>query len=401
MTETKTDRASGSAVTAPILLTLAAMTALAPVATDLYLPSLPAMAEDLRATPAAAQLTLTALLIGIGAGQLVFGPISDRLGRRTPLLIGTGLCAAAGAVAALAPDLGWLLGARLLQGFAGAAGLVIGRAMVRDIATGAVAARAFSLLMVVGGFAPVLAPILGGLLADPLGWRGQLWVVFGLSIIALLGAVFILRETLPVSSRGGRREAHGANSGIASPAFLGNAAAVALCFVVLMGYISASPFVFQTLLGLDDKGYGLAFGALALVMVTASAVSARLVGRIGVVPLLRTGLVLLVIGSTAVLAGALADGHIPALLVAGITLALAGTGLTFGNAGSLALGSLHRRIGLGSALLGSGQFAAGAVASPLVGLGGASTAVPLGIVMAIGAVGALLAHISSRVRGRS
>ena len=159
--------AGDRAIGLPLLLTLALLAAFAPIATDLYLPGFPAIARDLAVDASGVQLTLTTFLIGLACGQLVMGPISDRFGRRLPLIASAVLCVAAGALAAAAPHLAVLVVARLIQGLAGAGGMVIGRAIIADLVTGRAAARAFTLMMTVGGVAPVLAPLVGGLLVRP------------------------------------------------------------------------------------------------------------------------------------------------------------------------------------------------------------------------------------------
>src|SRR6478736_3485831 len=165
---------------AKLIATLALLAAVAPLAIDMYLPAFPAMATEFDTSASAVQLTLTTFLIGLAAGQLVFGPLSDRYGRRRPLIASAAVCVAAGVVCALAPNLGVLVAARLVQGFAGAGGMVIGRAVIADLVTGRVAAKAFTLMLTVGGVAPVLAPFVGGLLSGVVGWRGLLWTVAGL-----------------------------------------------------------------------------------------------------------------------------------------------------------------------------------------------------------------------------
>ena len=165
------ERVGDRAIGLPLLLTLALLAAFAPIATDLYLPGFPAIAHDLSGDASGVQLTLTTFLIGLACGQLIMGPISDRFGRRSPLIVSAALCVAAGALAAAAPNLGVLVIARLVQGLAGAGGMVIGRAIIADLVTGRAAARAFTLMLTVGGVAPVLAPLVGGLLSDPIGWR--------------------------------------------------------------------------------------------------------------------------------------------------------------------------------------------------------------------------------------
>ena len=164
-------------VSGRLLLVLALLACLAPFATDLYLPAFPTMTEELGTDATRVQLTLTAFLLGTGAGQLIFGPLSDRMGRLRPLLIGTSICVVASVAAALAPTISVLIVARLVQGLSGAAGMVIGRAIISDLATGPTATRALSLMMTVTGVAPAVAPLIGGILTPIIGWRGILWVV--------------------------------------------------------------------------------------------------------------------------------------------------------------------------------------------------------------------------------
>ena len=170
-------------------------------------PGFPAMGDALDAGPSGVQLTLTAFLVGLALGQLVMGPLSDHFGRRRPLVVSATVCVAAGVVCALAPTLPVLLAGRLVQGFAGAGGMVIGRAVIADLVTGRAAAKAFTLMITVGGVAPVLAPLVGSLLADPVGWRGMLWTVAGLCVAMLLGVLLVVPETHPPEARTVHREA--------------------------------------------------------------------------------------------------------------------------------------------------------------------------------------------------
>ena len=188
----------------PLLIVLAMLAAVAPVATDLYLPGFPAMGDELGASASEVQLTLTTFLVGLAVGQLVMGPLSDRYGRRPPLVVSTAVVRRWPAWSARSrPNIAVLAVARLVQGFAGAGGMVIGRAVIADLVTGRAAARAFTLMLTVGGVAPVLAPLVGGLLSGPVGWRGMLWTVTGLCLVMFLGVVLVLRETRP--ARGARR----------------------------------------------------------------------------------------------------------------------------------------------------------------------------------------------------
>lgn len=181
ITEDVTRRAGATApaekISPALLAVLALLAAVAPFATDLYLPAFPQMSLDLATNTTGVQMTLTTFLVGVAVGQLSFGPLSDKYGRKRPLILGSLICLTASAVAAMAPTIGVLIAARFVQGFTGAAGMVIGRAVISDLAKGQAAARAFNLMVIVSGVAPVVAPFLGGLLVESFGWRGVLWVV--------------------------------------------------------------------------------------------------------------------------------------------------------------------------------------------------------------------------------
>lgn len=369
----------GGALGVGLLLVLALLAAVAPFATDLYLPAFPAMAAEFEATASAIQLTLTAFLLGAGLGQLLFGPLSDRFGRRRPLLVGATLLVIASAAAALAPTLPVLVGARFAQGLSAAAGMVLARAVVADLTRGAAAARAFSLLMIVVGVAPVIAPLFGGVLVGLIGWRGVLGVVCAIAVLMLVAAAVVVPETLPASVRA-QRSGAGRWRMLATRRFLGHALAFAFGFGVLMSYISASPFLYQSMMGLSALQYGLMFGLNAVAMMAASATSARVVARVGAARLLGIGLSATLAGSVLVLLVALSP--LPAgWLALGVLVAVAPIGLVMGNATALAQEAAPGAAGSAAALQGALQFGLAALVSPLVGLAGEDTAVPLGIVM--------------------
>ncbi|HKP07798.1 MAG TPA: multidrug effflux MFS transporter [Microbacterium sp.] len=402
--------ASPTALTPGLLAVLALLSAIAPLATDLYLPAFPDMAADLATTATGVQLTLTSFLLGVAIGQLLFGPLSDRLGRLVPLLWGISICVVSSAVAALAPNIEVLVIARFIQGLSGAAGMVIGRAVIADLATGRSAARAFSVVMMVGGVAPIVAPLLGSMLLEPFGWRGILWVVAGLALVMLAATLASVRETHPPLRRARIRRERALNGSAArdlrSSGFVGNAIAFAFSFSAMMAYIAASPFVYQVLIGMDAPAYGVTFGITALGLLLVSALSARLTRRFSLRSLLSTGIAVLVVSSAAVLVCAIVSAPSWTLIVS-ILVAVASLGLILGNATALALDAAPRAAGTGSAVLGALQFGVGAIVSPLVGAGGEHTAVPLGVVMlacaviaAVGLVTSVLGRRDSRGRSR-
>lgn len=385
-------------MTRSLLLIIALLSAIAPLATDLYLPAFPAMIDDLGTTAVGVQLSLTAFLLGSALGQLVFGPLSDRYGRVTPLIIGVIVCVVASAGAALAPTLAVLVAARLVQGLSAASGMVIGRAIITDVAEGPAAARAFSLSMLVVGVAPVVAPLAGGILAPALGWRGLLWVVTAIAALLLIGVIAIVRE-----SHTPERRAHSAaarsngvspSAALRSRGFVANVLAMAFAFAVLMSFIAASPFVFQTILGLNTAEYGLLFGLHAIVLVAVSAMSARLSATVGPQRLLRIGVIVLLAASAGLTAIVLAG--VPAVwFIAPLLIGVGSIGLILGNATALALDAARQAAGLGSAVLGALQFGLGAIVSPIVSAGGEHTAVPLALTMAACAAIATVACLLS------
>ena len=384
-------------MTTPLLLVLALLSATGPFATDLYLPSFPVMTQELGASATGVQLTLTAFLLGMAAGQLVFGPLSDRHGRFRPLVLGSAGFVLASVVCALAPSLAVLVGGRLVQGLCASAGVVIARAMVADLTTGATSARTFSLLMTIGGVAPVVAPTVGGLLADSLGWRGVLWVLAGLALVMFLCVVAVLSESQPLSSRSSGPLLAGLGSVVSKRKFLGYAVLFASTFGVLMSYISASPFVYQNLMGLSASVYGIAFGVNAMGLVGAGFISARLARRIPPRKTVTVAVSVLLAMSLAVLALSV-GGAPPLLLAVPIFFAASSVGFIMGNTTSLALAEVGLAAGSGSAVLGGGQFFAGALVSPLTGLAGKESAVPLAIIMTLSAAVAVAALVATRTR---
>jgi DHA1 family bicyclomycin/chloramphenicol resistance-like MFS transporter len=391
----------GKDITVPLLLVLALLSALAPFATDLYLPAFPEMTGELATTATAVQLTLTSFLLGVTLGQLVFGPLSDRFGRVPPLIGGTVLCVAAGAVAVFAPTVGVLVAARFAQGLGGAAGMVIGRAIIADLASGKGAAKAFSLMMIVGGVAPVIAPMIGGFLVAPIGWRGILAVVLAISVVMLIAIVGVVRETRPPAAR----EAHDADapsswSVLRNGTFLAYTATFGFAFATMMAYISASPFVYQNMVGLNSVGYGLAFGLNALALMVVSGIAARLVSTHAVHDLVRVGLG--VVGAATVVFAVLAFTGVPAwLLTIPLFVIVGGLGLVFGNATALAMAAVDAHAGGASAILGALQFGLAAIVSPLVGMRGENTAGPLAVTMVCTMAVAMGAFVIGRRTDRS
>lgn len=373
-----------------MLCVLALLSAIAPLATDMYLPGLPSMADGLDTSAASVQLTLTTFMAGLGVGQLVIGPLSDGLGRRGLLIAGTILCAVSGVLCAIAPNIGVLIAARLLQGFSGGAGIVLARAVIADRAKGDAAARLFSVMMIIGGVAPVVAPLLGGALLGPVGWRGIFWVLAAASVVMLIGVLILVPETLPAERRhGGGLTALVGNLRyvVTNRIYLGYAFTFAFGFGALFSYISASPFVVQDVLGLSPGQFSIVFAINSLGIVTGSIVNTKLIGTFEARQLLTFGVSLLVTaGLLLTLATTIGGSHI--WLVLPLMFAVVSSiGFIMGNATALAQGQVTEAAGTGSALMGACQFGLAALVSPLVGIAGPDTAVPMAVaILASGVV---------------
>ncbi|WP_433449911.1 multidrug effflux MFS transporter [Streptomyces sp. CA-142005] len=375
-----------------VTLVLGGLTATPPLAMDMYLPSLPEVTRSLHAPAATVQLTLTACLLGMALGQLVVGPMSDRWGRRRPLLAGLAVYLLATALCALAPNVETLVAFRLAQGLAGAAGIVIARAVVRDLYDGVAMARFFSTLMLVSGVAPIVAPLIGGQILRVTDWRGVFVVLTVVGV--LLAALVLLRlpETLPPAERhdGGVQAALRAMRGLlADLPFSGYMLAGGFAFAALFAYISASPFVIQEIYGASPQTFSLLFGLNSVGLVAAGQANGKLlVGRVALEKVLACGLAVIVLAATALLlmsTGALGEVGLPPIAAALFVL-MSAMGITLPNAQTLALLRTRHAVGSASALLGTSSFLVGAVASPLVGVAGEHTAVPMAVVQLVGAL---------------
>ncbi|MFF3919385.1 multidrug effflux MFS transporter [Streptomyces sp. NPDC001852] len=375
-----------------VTLLLGALTATPPLAMDMYLPSLPEVTRSLHAPAVTVQLTLTACMGGLALGQLVVGPLSDRWGRRRPLLAGLAVYLLATALCAFAPNVETLVVLRLAQGLAGAAGVVIARAVVRDLYDGVAMARFFSTLMLISGAAPIVAPLIGGQILRVTDWRGVFAVLTAVG--AVLAAVVWLRlpETLPRAERhaGGVGETlRSLRTLLADLPFTGYMLAGGFAFAALFAYVSASPFVVQEIYGASPQTFSLLFGLNSVGLVIAGQVNGKLlVGRVALEKVLACGLAVILLAATALLlmsTGALGEVGLPPVAAALFVL-MSAMGVTLPNAQSLALLRTRHAAGSASALLGTSSFLVGAVASPLVGVAGEHTAVPMAVVQLAGAL---------------
>ncbi|MCK8783918.1 multidrug effflux MFS transporter [Roseomonas sp. NAR14] len=377
-------------------LLLGFLTAINPISTDMYLPAFPAMEASLGSPPGSAQVTLAAWFIGVAIGQLLQGTLSDRFGRRMPLIAGTAVYTLASAGCALAPDIATLSAFRFLAAIGGSASSVLPRAVVRDVAEGLAAARLMSRLMLVMGVAPIAAPGLGGLVLGLAGWHAIFWVctVYG----AL--STFLVWRFLPETSRPERRSAlnpavilghYGAALG--ERGFLTHAAMAGFCMFLIFAYVASAPTVFIQGFGLSPGGFSLLFALNSVGFIGASQCNPWLLARLGANRLLHlaTGLCAAAVLTLAVTAltgwGGLAGTFAP------IVAAMAACGLIMPNAAVGALARHGARAGSASALMGTLQFGLAALSGLLVGVLSDGTARPMVLLMLAGLAAMVIADV--------
>ncbi|MFG2938808.1 multidrug effflux MFS transporter [Streptomyces sp. NPDC048282] len=400
----RADAVPGTAGPAPssrtataLIAVLGALTAVAPLATDMYVPGFPSLGEALGASSSAVQLTMTAFLAGLVVGQLVIGPLSDGLGRRRLLTAGAAGFVLFSAACAAAPNIAALTGARFLQGVAGAAGMVLARAVLTDRFHGPELPRYFAVLSQVIGVAPVAAPVLGGAVLSVSTWRTVFAVLAALGVLLLLAVVRAVPESLPPERRhggglGGSLRAMGTL--LADRTFMGYVLVVALVSAALFTYISGSSFVFENLHGVSSTTYSLIFATNALAMLAAGAAFARLAGRgVRLNTLLSAGVGTALLGALAQVLLVTTAGETLAGTWATLFVTAGGIGLVFPSAMSIGQAVGRTAPGAASALLGGFQFFFGALAAPLVGVFGEGSSLPMAAVMLIALVAAGLALV--------
>ena len=363
-----------------VVLLLGSLIALGPLSIDLYLPALPELTDDLSATPSSVQLTLTAVLVGLGLGQLVIGPLADIYGRRRPLLVGIALSVVSSLLCAIAPNIVVLDILRFVQGVGAAAASVVAMAVVRDLFTGRAAAAVISRLVMVMALAPVLAPSLGSAVLEVGSWRTVFVVLAGLGLLIGLLALVGLKETLPPE----RRTAPGLRTTVTSygvllrdPKLVGFMMVASLTMAAVFAYVSGASFVLQDGFGLDERAFGLLFGVGAIGLILASQLNVALLRRFGPGPILTSALtVAAVAGAVLLFNASTGAGGLLGIMVP-IWVVLATVALCGPNATALALADHGHHAGAAAAVLGAAQFAVGAVIAPLAGLGEAGSAVPM------------------------
>jgi DHA1 family bicyclomycin/chloramphenicol resistance-like MFS transporter len=367
------------------ILILGALSAFGPLAIDFYLPAFPAMALAFGTDENHVQMTLAAYFLGLSIGQLAYGPVADRFGRRIPLLTGVGLFTVASVACAYAPNLEWLIGARFVQALGGCAGMVISRAVVSDKCDAVGSAKVFSQLMLVMGLAPILAPLLGGLLVNTTGWQSIFLALTGFSALAGLAVATGLPESMPAHMP--RQPLSGAlrqyGRLLADRVFLGHALTGGIAIAGMFAYIAGSPFIIIKLYGVPAEHFGWLFGINAAGFILVAQVNARLLAKRGPMFLLaRAVWVYLAAGLTLLAVSSLHPAQLWPLLIP-LFVCIASLGCISPNAAALAMNGQGARAGSASALLGCLQFSVAAGASALVGVLHDGSAVPMAMVISL------------------
>ena len=367
---------------------LGALCSLGPLSIDTYLPAFPDMAREFGTGESQVQLSLTTFIIGLSVGQLLVGPLSDSWGRRRPLLVGLGGYVLVSLVCAAAPGALAFSGLRLLQGLGVAAGFVVAAAIARDRFEGLAMARFMSLMMMVNGMGPVLAPVLGGQLLRFTTWRGTFVVLALLGLVLLVLLALTLLETLPPDRRrpanllltlrvfGGL---------LADRRFVGYVLASSLALGSLFAYVAGASFVLQDVFGLTAQQFSYVFAANSVAIFLAGVLNTGLTGRIMPRPLLKTGLAGAAVGGVGLVVGAALDGGLATFLPPLFVLTT-GVGLLMPNASALAMSRHPEAAGSASAVLGVLTFLVGGLMAPLVGAGGSASLLPMVTVMGASAV---------------
>ena len=352
------------------------LAAMGPLCTDFYLPALPDMAAELGSAPSQMQLSITACLLGLSLGQIVLGPLSDARGRKWPLLVSLAVFIVASFLCSRASSVGELIALRFIQGLAGSGGVVLSRAIACDLFRGTELTKFFSLLMLINGVAPIFGPVIGGQILRFSSWSGIFFFLSFCGVAQFSLVLFGCPETLPPEKRiqGGMGQ-----SVRAMFRLFGNRVIQGFVMAGFFGYISASPFVLQNIYGLSAQQYALCFGFNGFGIMIFAQITGRLCTAYGDRVVLGVGAALSLFASLCVLAvGAL---HLPAVfMIASLFLFVSCIGITTTTSFSLAIASQTEGAGSASGLLGVTSFVFGAATSPIVGLGGAGTSLPMAVV---------------------
>ncbi|TFJ92968.1 Bcr/CflA family efflux MFS transporter [Lentibacillus salicampi] len=367
-----------------LALLLGLLAIMGPLNIDMYLPSFPGIADSLETSPSLVQVSLTACLLGLAIGQVVIGPISDARGRKRPLLLSISLFVVASLFCAMAPNIIVLIAARFLQGFTASAGVVLSRAIVRDVFSGRELTKFFSLLMVINAVAPMIAPMAGGtILLLPFASWHTIFIFLGiLGILIVLTVATKLKETLPSEKRMPSSAGHSVRtmgSLLRDRSFIGYAVIVGFVHGGSFAYVSGTPFIYQEIYGVSPQVFSVLFGMNGLAIITGSFIIGRFGGIIHEKNLLKAAVIIAVSATSILLIMTIIEGPL-AIIVILIFIYMTTMGMTITSTFTLGMEKQGHRAGSASAVLGMLPLLLGALFSPLAGINEAS-AVPMGMIL--------------------
>jgi DHA1 family bicyclomycin/chloramphenicol resistance-like MFS transporter len=379
------------------------LTVFGPISMDLYLPVLPSLTLGLDAATSVAQLTITACLIGLALGQLIAGPLSDRFGRRIPLLVGLIAYVVTSLMCAVSPSIEMLILARAVQGLAGGVGIVIAQAAGRDLYSGGALIRFYGRLTVLAGLAAIVGPLIGGMLAAVADWRGLFLFLAAIGAGILLATLLGFRETLPAALRtsgGFLQTGRDFRRLLSDRIFVGAVLVTGLANAAVFAYLAGATFVLQGIYGYSPQEYALAFGINSAGFMVFGFLAARSAERWSIRGTLIAGIVMCGLGAGGLLLAGLTS--VPVVVVnVSLFVMVSGVAITTPPTTTLALAEYPQIAGTASSLLGMARFAFGAIAAPLVGIAGATTTLPLGLVTTTSIVLAAIAYATLIARPRA
>ena len=386
-------------LTGAILATVVFVGGIAPLATDMYVPAFPLVATDLYASATQVQLTLSTFFVGMALGQLVGGPVSDQRGRRKPLLAALVVLTLASLVCAWSPSISIMLAARFVQGLSGGWAMVIARSVVVDLATGVHLVRSLNLVAGIGGIAPIVGPLLGGMILLMWPWRVSFVVLAVFAAVMTVAVALTVPETLPQERRhsGGLGQlVHAAGRVLGRPRFLAYLVVMAFSMGVTFAYVATSAFILQSMNGLTPMAYSVVFAANAVGLALATLAAGQLAGRVRTRRVITVGLIFTGAAGLLLLAGAIWWGMPLWVAIVGFFTLMSAQGLVGANAGALASNEVLEHPGTGSAVLGFMQWCMAGLIAPIAGLGGDRTAVPMAVIILVLTAGSLTAMAVTR-----
>lgn len=375
------------------IVVMGALSAFGPLAIDMYLPALPTVKEDLGATTSATQLTLTFFMIGLGAGNIVAGTLSDSMGRKKPLVIAMVLFTLSSIFCAIAPNAEVMMLARFIQGIAGGAGVVISRAIASDMYRGNALTKFMATLMLVNGAAPVLAPVIGGVILSFTTWRMMFFILMAFGLLMVIGSVTKIKESLPPEARSKasfRAIFSDYKRLVTTPTFIVPALIQGTTFAIFFGYLGASPFIIQNIYGHTPQQYSYIFAGLACGLIIMAQLTGKLVDYIDPQNLLRMFTAIQVVGAILTVIGL--SQHLPIAFIIFSLLLVVAPVAGVGSVGFSIAMTNQKRGGSAASFLGLLQYAIGGVSSALVGIKGDANAMPYMVILIVGSVILIVLH---------